>query len=777
MYLVGASSALSPGILARSPVGGSTQRLPADVDPAAAAWSLTRKIRRVTPVVVLAFAATSCSDLDDRSLQTPEMEGTQAVRLADDNPFSSASPLQFEYPRFDAIEPRHFLPAFEAGIAEQLAEVASIAQRTDEPTVENTLLPLEQSGRLLERVERVFLGLVAAHTSEALQAIQRQIEPRLSAHVDDVLLNEKLFQRVASQYEQRSSLSADPQTLRLIEKKYQTFVRAGAALGAAEKTRLRAINTELAELVTRFEQNVLAEGNALAVIVDSPAELTGLSSAQINAAAGRAEGRGLKGRYAIPLVNTTQQPSMAVLEERSLRRRLLEASQSRGSRGGEYDNREIVSRVARLRAERAQLLGYATHADYVLDEQTAGSVASVNEHLAALLPPAVANARREAAELQAAIAASGGTFDLAAWDWDYYANGLRSARHAFDDAALKPYFELDRVLKNGVFFAAGQLYGVTFAERFDLPVYEPSVRVFEVFDHDGAALALFVLDPYARPSKRGGAWTFPYVARSRLLGTKAIVLNMANVARPPEGEPTLLTLVEVTTIFHEFGHALHSMFADVAYPSLMAVPRDFVEFPSQLNEMWALWPEVLRNYAVHHVTGEPLPAELLERLRISQAFNQGYETTSYLAAAIADQALHQLTPDEVPSANELMSFETEALAAAGVALEVVPPRYRYPYFLHIVSGPYSAAYYSYIWSQVLDADAAEWFDENGGLTRANGQRFRDTLLSRGASEDPLALYRGFRGRDAELRPLLERRGLLSAQIEQPSSQRPPSRGR
>jgi peptidyl-dipeptidase Dcp len=453
---------------------------------------------------------------------------------------------------------------------------------------------------------------------------------------------------------------------------------------------------------------------------------------------------------------------MSELDSRSLRERMLEASMSRGGRGGELDNREIVTRIARLRAEQAQLLGYPTHADFVLDDETAGSVAAVNERLAALTPPAVANARREAVDLQAVIAAEGGDFELAAWDWDYYAEKVRLERYAFDDAQLKPYFELDRVLEDGVFYAATQIYGLTFVERFDLPVYEDSVRVFEVFDHDGETIALFIFDPYARPSKRGGAWARRYVSQSRLLDTRTVVANHANITQPPDGEPTLLTFTEVNTLFHEFGHALHGLFSDVTYPSFSgtAVPRDFVEFPSQVNEMWAIWPEVLENYAVHYETGEPMPAELLERVLAAENFNQGYATTEYLAASIIDQAIHQLAPDDVPSAGDLMSFETDALTAAGAALDVVPPRYRYPYFLHIMSYAYSAGYYAYIWSEVLDADTVEWFKENGGMTRANGQRFRDLLLSRGGSQDAMTMYRNFRGRDADVRPLLERRGLL-----------------
>jgi peptidyl-dipeptidase Dcp len=451
---------------------------------------------------------------------------------------------------------------------------------------------------------------------------------------------------------------------------------------------------------------------------------------------------------------------MAALENRDLRERMLATSRVRGNQGGDYDNREILVQTAGLRAEKAQLLGYATHADYILDDQTAKTVAAVNERLASLTPPAVANAVREAADLQAMIDAEGGDFELAAWDWDYYSEKVRQERYAFDESELKPYLELDSVLQNGLFYAATQVFGITFEERFDLPVYQEDVRVFEVFDSDGSTLSLFIFDPYARSSKRGGAWMRAYVSQSHLENTLSIVANHINISEPPEGEPTLLTFGEVTTIFHEFGHALHGMFSNVTYPSFAGtrVPRDFVEYPSQVNEMWSTWPEVLQNYARHYETGEPMPAELLANVLEAEQFNQGYATTEYLAASLTDQALHQLNPDEVPSADDLMQFEADALAAAGADLAAVPPRYRLTYFSHIMGG-YSAGYYSYIWSEVLDADTVEWFKENGGMSRDNGQHFRETLLSRGGSEEAMTLFRNFAGREPNVEPLLERRGL------------------
>jgi peptidyl-dipeptidase Dcp len=716
------------------------------------------------PAIVALLAGTlqACAAYHADPIQPEEPPAMSAIAtpLPADNPFARPSTLEFEYPRFDLIDDSHYLPAFEAGMREQLDEVAAIAGQTAAPTVENTLAALERSGRLLDRVASVFFGMIGAHTNERLNAIQAEISPRLAAHGDEILLNAKLFDRIRALYERRTMLGLDPETLRLVEETYRNFVRAGAALSDAEKARLRAINTEVATLRTRFDQNVLDEVNALAIVVDERQALAGLSEQQLRFAAAQAESRGLAGQYVIPLLNTTQQPTMAVLENRELRERMLKTSMSRGSRGGEFDNREIVVRIAALRAELARLLGFATYADYALADQTAGTVAAVNDRLASLTPPAVANARVEARDLQSLIDAGGGGFELAAWDWAFYAEKLRQQRYAFDESELQPYLELGRVLEDGVFFAANQIYGIRFVERFDLPVYEDTVRVFEVFDRDGSTLCLFLFDPYARPSKRGGAWARRYVSQSKLLGTGTVVANHINIPRPADGEPTLLTFTEVTTMFHEFGHALHGMFSNVIYPSFSgtSVPRDFVEFPSQVNEMWATWPDVLRNYAVHYQTGEPMPQALLDRVLAARQFNQGFATTEYLAASITDQALHQLAPDQVPAAENLSAFEGRALETAGSALDVVPPRYRLPYFSHIMGG-YAAGYYSYIWSEVLDADTVEWFRENGGMRLANGQRFRDAVLSRGGSADAMALYREFRGRDPDVAPLLKRRGL------------------
>ena len=687
-------------------------------------------------------------------------DGGEPSTMSGDNPFLVESPLYLRYPPFDRIDDSHYLPAFEAGMAEHLEEVGAIVSQEAAPTVENTLVPLERSGQILNRVSRVFYALRSAHTNDAINEIEAEIAPRLAAHQDQILLNGELFARVKALYDNRESLDLDPETLRLVEESHRDFVRAGAELSEEQQETLRAINQEIAELQTQFSQNVLNEVNESFTVVDTREELAGLTEAQIEGAADEAGARDLTGKFVIPMVNTTQQPLMSALENRELRERMLTASMSRGNRGGEYDNREIVSRTVTLRAQRAALLGYETHADYILDNQTAKTVAAVNERLASLTPPAVANAEREAADLQAMIESEGGDFEVAAWDWDFYTDKVRQERYDFDASQLQPYLELNNVLENGVFYAATQVFGITFEERFDLPVYQEDVRVFEVFDHDGSTLSLFIFDPYARESKRGGAWMNAYVSQSHLEDKLPVVANHLNIPEPPEGEPTLLTFTEVVTTFHEFGHALHGMFSNVTYPSFAgtSVPRDFVEYPSQVNEMWVTWPEVLANYARHYETDEPMPQDLLDRVLAAEQFNQGYATTEYLAASITDQALHQLTADQVPSADELMQFEADSLAAAGADLATVPPRYRLTYFSHIIGG-YSAGYYSYIWSEVLDADTVEWFKENGGMTRENGQHFRDTLLSRGGSAEALSLFRDFAGREPNVEPLLERRGL------------------
>ncbi len=699
------------------------------------------------------MAACSSAPIAEKA---PMTEPAAAVAT---NPFFAPSTLPYQLPAFDKIKNEDYTPAFTEGMRQQIAEVDAIANSADAPSFDNTIVAMERSGQLLTRVSNVFFNLTGANTNDAMEAIQLDLSPKLSAHNDAILLNGKLFQRVKTLYDARDSLGLDAESKRLLERYHTDFIRAGAQLSDADKEKLKALNSQLATLSTTFSQNVLKETNAGAVVVDDRAELAGLSDNQIAAAAEAAKARNLPGKYVIALMNTTSQPSEASLENRALRQRLYEASVNRGSHGGEFDNREVIIKIAKLRAERAALLGYPNHATYVLEDETARTTTAVNKLLSDLAPPAVANARREAADMQKLIDKDKGGFKLAAWDWAYYAEKVRQQRYDFDEAQLKPYLELDSVLQNGVFYAANQLYGLTFKERKDLPVYNPDVRVFEVFDADGQPLALFLADMYARGNKRGGAWMNEYVSQSGLFGTKPVVANHLNIPKPPEGQPTLLTFDEANTMFHEFGHALHGMFSHVKYPRFSGtnVPRDFVEYPSQVNEMWATWPSVLANYAKHYQTGAPMPKELLDKVLATQKFNQGFATTEYLAAALLDQRWHQLAPNQIPT--DALAFEASSLKSAGVDFAPVPPRYRSTYFSHIWGGGYSAGYYAYLWSEVLDADSVEWFKKNGGLTRANGDHFRNTLLSRGGSADAISLFHDFSGREPYVEPLLERRGL------------------
>lgn len=664
-------------------------------------------------------------------------------------------------PPFDRIEDAHFEPAIEQGMAAQLEEVSRIASNTEPPTFENTIVELERSGQLLDRVTRVFRNLVSTDTNETLQAVQRKVSPRLAGHQDAILLNPELFARVKAVYEQRGTLGLDREADRLVEKTYKAFVRAGAELTDEQQTRLREINARLASLRTTFGQNLLEETNSSALVIDSVDELAGLSEAQIQTAADEAAGRGLEGKYVLTLQNTSGQPLLASLENRDVRRRLHEASLERGSRGNEYDNREVASETFRLRAERARLLGYENHADYVLEEQTAGSVEAVQDLLGKLATAAVTKAREEAADLQALIdATEDESFELAPWDWSYYTEKLRAKRYDYDENRIRPYFQVGQVLQQGVFHAAGQLYGLRFESREDLPVYHPDVRAFDVFDADGSQVGLIFFDPFSRSSKRGGAWMNEYVGQSGLLGTLPVVGNHQNIPKPPSGQPALMTFDEVTTMFHEFGHALHGLLSDVTYPRLAgtSVPRDFVELPSQANEMWASWPAVLENYALHQETGERIPRSLLDRVLEAQKFNQGFATTEYLAASILDMCYHTLEPEQVPAAEDILDFEARCLGGAGIAFDPVPPRYRTPYFSHIMGG-YAAGYYSYLWSEVLEAEVVNWFKASGGLTRENGDRYREAILARGDSRDPIEAIEEFLGRKPTIGPLLEKRGL------------------
>ncbi|WP_227470276.1 M3 family metallopeptidase [Massilia sp. YMA4] len=672
------------------------------------------------------------------------------------NPLLEASKLPLQYPPFDQIRDEHFLPAYQAAMAEHLKEIAVIAANAQPATFDNTIVAMERSGRALHRVHTTFVNLQAANTNERIDAIEREMSPKLAAHRDTVNMNPQLFKRVAALHAQRDKLALDAESKHLLERYYKDFVRAGAKLSKQDKAKLKALNGQIAALETTFNQNVLKEQNAAALVLERREELAGLSEAAINTAAAAAKARGLEGKYVIALTNTTGQPLLAELTDAGVRARLLQASMARGSRGGEFDNRETVRQLALARAQQAALLGYPNYAAYALEDETAQTTANVNKLLGELAQPAVANARREGADLEHVAGAA-----VTAADWDFYTDKVRAQRYAFDEKQLKPYFELDNVLINGVFHAATKLYGITFKERKDLPVYHPDVRVFDVLDADGKLLSIFLADMYARPSKQGGAWMNEFVSQSALLGTQSVVTNNLNIPKPPAGEPTLLTFDEVKTAFHEFGHALHGMFSNVKYPRFSGtdVPQDFVEYPSQVNEMWAVWPEVLANYAKHYQTGAPMPKELLDKVAASRKFNMGYMTTEYIAASLLDQKWHQLTPSQIPT--DVLKFEADALKKAGVDYALVPPRYRTTYFSHSFGGGYSAAYYAYLWSEKLDADTVVWFNENGGLQRKNGDWFRKTLLSRGGTADAMELFRNFRGRDAAIEPLLQRRGLTA----------------
>jgi len=690
-----------------------------------------------------------------------------------DNPFAAPSTLPFQLPPFDRIRDADYRPAFDAGMAEQLREVSAIAHSSAAPTFANTIVALERSGRLLERVETTFSNLNACNTDPQMEQIDTDMAPRLTAQRDAIHLNPALWSRVDALYNRRESLHLDPESLQLLTRYHTLFVRAGARLSDAQQARLKDLNKQISALTTRFKQNVLKATTDGAVIVEDVAELDGLSAEQVGAAAAAAAARGLTGKWLIALQNTTNQPVLAQLTNRSMRERIYRASTSRGV-GGATDNTAVIAELVLLRAERATLLGFPDHAAYQIADESAGTPEAVRGMIAQVAPAALARTQAEAADLQKVIdaeatAAGKASFALQPWDWSFYAEKVRKSRYDFDQALVAPYFELDHVLEDGVFYAAHQLYGLSFRERHDLPVYQQDVRVFEVSDADGKPLALFLADYFARDNKQGGAWMTSYVSQSRLWQEKAVVANHLNIPKPQPGQPVLLTFDEVTTMFHEFGHALHGMLSDVHYPLLSgtAVPRDFVEYPSQYNEMWAREPSVVAHYARHYQTGAPMPPELLAKVLAAQNFNQGYATLEYLEAALLDQAWHQITVPQAPSAQRVPAFERDALQASGLDYPPVPPRYHSTYFAHIFQGGYSAGYYAYLWSEVLARDTGQWFHAHGGLTRANGDYLRTHVLARGRSEDPQVLFRDFYGRAPEIGPLLEYRGLAGAGGGQP----------
>lgn len=702
------------------------------------------------------------------AFQNRPLDGTRTVtenpnapsELPADNPFAAPSKLPLHAPPFDAIRVDHYLPAFMVGIRHQLGEIKAIADQSDAPTFENTIVAIEKSGALLSRVEQVFSNLTSANTNDFLQKTQKEVAPLLAAHSDNILLNRQLFQRVEELYRSRESLTLTSEQQEVLRRHYEDFVRAGARLPEQRQNRIRSLNEQLSKLQNEFEDNLLAATKERSVVVDDVTELDGLSDSQIAAAAEKAKERGNDGKYVLEISNTTRVPILSSLNNRELRRRVWEASANRaiGQNGG-VDNRGLVLEIAQLRAERAGVLGFENHAAYKLQNQMARTPDAARKMLTDLVPGVVARVNEEADDLRAMMKTLGATHDLAPWDWEFYAEKVRKAQFDVDEAQVKPYFEVNNVLEKGVFFTMKKLFGIEFHERNDLPVYHREVRVFDVVDADGSQVGLFYIDFFSRDAKRGGAWMSAYVTQSSLLNHKPVIVNVLNNPRSAEGEPALISFDNATTMFHEMGHAVHGLFSDVTYPSVAgtATPRDFVEFPSTFEEDWAIQPDILRNYARHHETGEPIPAELLNKIIQASKFNQGFDTLEYLSAAILDLEWHTLSADEIP--DDIEAFEAATLKKYGVDIAAVPPRYRTAYFAHIWGGGYSAAYYAYIWSEVLAADAFAHMKSNGGATLENGNSFRQEILSRGSSRDPMESYKIWRGKEPEIDALLIRRGL------------------
>ena len=706
----------------------------------------------------IALALTGC----DRTATESPMPNTAtapATPAQGENPLFAASSLPFQAPVFDRIQDEHYQPAIEEGMRQHLAEVRAIADSAEAPDFANTIEALERSGELLTRSAAIFFAMTSAHTNPALQAAEEALAPKLAEHADAIHLDPALFARVKSLHERRADLGLTPEQLTVLKRTWDNFVRAGAELDADSQAELRKLNSEESSLTTAFSNKLLAAGNAGGVLVDDVAKLDGLDESAITAAAEAAKAAGKDGQWLLALQNTSQQPVLASLKDRALREQVMAASLARAEKGDGNDTRATIQRLAELRARKAELLGFPNYAAYGIADQMAGTPETALRLLTDTVPAATARARAELAKIQAVVDRQGGGFTAGAADWDFYAEQVRKAEYDLDEAQIKPYFELDRVLKDGVFFAAEQLYGITAKERTDLPVYHPDVRVFDIFDADGSQLALFYLDPFKRDSKQGGAWMGNFVEQNGLTGDIPVIYNVENYTRPAPGQPALLSFDDVTTLFHEYGHALHGMFSKTTYPSVAGtnVPRDFVEFPSQFNEHWALDPKVFANYAKHYQSGEPMPQDLVEKITRARTFNQGYATTEYLSAALLDMAWHLLPAGDAKK--DVDAFEREALAKYRVDLAAVPPRYRTNYFSHIWGGGYAAGYYAYFGAEVLDHDAFQWFRENGGLTRENGQVFREKILSIGHSRDLGTAYREFRGKEPSVEPLLEHRGL------------------
>jgi len=675
-------------------------------------------------------------------------------------PFDAPSTLPYQAPRFDIIKDSDYQPAFEKGMAQQLAEIAAIADNKAEPTFDNTIVAMERSGRMLDRVNSAFFGVVQANTNPALDKVQTVVAPKLAAHSDAIYLNPKLFGRVKSLYDRRAGLKLDPEALQVLTIYYRQFVHAGANLGPKERARLQEINKQNAGLETSFQQMLVAGAKAGALVVDSKADLAGLTEEEIASTEAAAKARGLKGKYVIPLQNTTQQPLLTSLSNRGVREKLFSQSWTRTEKSDKNDTRAIIAQLAVSRAEKAKLLGYPNYAAYVLYDQMAQTPQAVEKFISQLVAPTRAKAAEEARLIQAAIDKEGKRFDLKPWDWQRYSERVRKERYDLDQDALKPYFELNRVLRDGVFHAATRLYGITFKQRKDIPVYHPDVMVFEVFEENGTSIGLMYFDYYKRDNKSGGAWMSNFVGQSKLLGTKPVIYNVCNFTKPASGQPALISFDDVGTMFHEFGHALHGLFANQTYPlvSGTSVARDFVEFPSQFNEHWALYPEILKHYAVNYKTGAPIPQGLVDRIKKSQTWGQGYALGELLAASQLDMQWHSL-PHGTPK-QDVDAFEIQALKKTGTDFPNVPTRYRSSYFLHIWANGYASGYYAYQWTVMLDTDAYAWFTANGGLTRANGQRFRDMILSKGHTMDYGPMFRAFYGKDPDIGPMLEHRGLV-----------------
>ncbi len=671
------------------------------------------------------------------------------------NPFAQRSTLEYELPPFAQIKEEHYLPAFYAGCEEQLAEVEAIIS-SGEATFENTFVALEKSGQMLARMLMVFYNKSSSDTSDSLIAIEEEMAPKLSAHSDSIKLNPELFARIKKLYENRASLGLNEEDANLLDKYYTDFIHAGAHLTEAQRETLKGLNEQLSKLQTQFDKSVLAEINDQAVIVDDVKDLDGLSENEIAACQAAAKDRGLEGKYLIGAVNFSGNPLLASLKNRELRKKVMQNSLMKANRDNENDTKKILVEMATLRATRAKLFGVKNHAEWVLQTNTAKNPINVHKMLRQIAPAAVRNAKAEGADLQKAI---GDGLQLESWDWDLHTEKVRLEKYNVDTTAMRPYFELERVLEDGVFFAANKLFGISFKERKDLLTYHPEARAFEVFNEDGSKMGLFIGDFYTRDSKHGGAWMNNLVDQNFLFNQLPVVVNNLNIPKPPAGQPTLLTFDEIVTLFHEFGHALHGLLSQVKYirTSGTNVERDFVEFPSQVNEMWILWPEVVQNYARHYESGEKLPQEWIDNLNASKTFNEGHDTTSYLAAAILDLAWHEL--EDGQTVDDVIAFEKKAIEDYGLDYSPVPTRYRSTYFSHIFAGGYSAGYYGYIWSEILDAETVDWFKENGGLSRKNGQHFRDQLLGRGSSIDSMQMFKNFRGREATIEPLLKRRGL------------------